>query len=548
MLRTTTGLGVALLLSAGVARAADVPASPADYASKLAGLKPGDTLKLAPGDYKSGMNLFNVHGAAGAAIVIEGPPSGAPARFLGVNGKNTIDIRDASFVTIRNLLLDGQNIDGVDAIKAGGQASNFAHHITIEGCTITGHDGGQTNQQIVGISTKIVAWDWVIRKNVFDGAGTGAYLGNSDGTRAFIGGLIENNLFKKTLGYNMQVKHQLHRQQADVPSVPTDKRVTIIRHNVFIKQNLPSPDGARPNLLADGFPASGPGSDDHYEIYGNFFFHNDGDALFQGNGRIHFHDNLLVDSKFPAVRLAAHQGKTVIDALVYDNTIYDTASGISFGSAPSGQKLVAGNAIFSPQPLSGVTGAIDNVTGTVADAPSYVVSPSKTLGQMDFFPKPGSKLKAAAVDLSSVKADVDFDRDFNGTQRDFTYRGAYQGEGTNPGWKPDATLKGTTGSGGTGGGGSGGAGTGGASAGAGGCEHGRREHGRREHRRREHGRRGHGRREHGRRGTARARAARARAARMTMAVAVRTAPVGGSLPFTVVLGAGLALGARRRRR
>ncbi|MCE7891101.1 MAG: BMC domain-containing protein [Sorangiineae bacterium PRO1] len=60
---------------------------------------------------------------------------------------------------------------------------------------------------------------------------------------------------------------------------------------------------------------------------------------------------------------------------------------------------------------------------------------------MDFYPKSGSALKGSAIDLSSVKADTDYDRDFNGTVRDFTYRGAYQGEGTNPGWSPDATLK-----------------------------------------------------------------------------------------------------------
>ena len=474
-MRLARRVGAALaLLSAGMpARGAEVPATPADYTAKVAALKAGDTLKLAPGDYQAGMNLFDLNGAAGSPIVIEGPASGAPARFLGVNGKNTIDIRNSSYVTIRNLVLDGQGIDGVDAIKAGGQANHWAHHITVEGCTITGHDAGQTNQQIVGISTKIVTWDWVIRGNVIDGAGTGAYLGNSDGTRAFIGGLIEGNLFKKTLGYNMQIKHQLHRQQADVPSVPSEKRVTVIRHNVFIKQNLPSPDGARPNLLADGFPDSGPGSSDHYEIYGNFFFHNDGDALFQGNGRIHFHDNLLVDSMHPAVRITAHQGKTVIDALVYDNTIYDTATGVSFGAAPSGTSLVVGNAVFSPQPMSGVSGAKDNVTGSVAEAAGYVQKPGKLLGQMDFFPKAGGGLKGTPVDLSGASADVDYDRDFNGTQRDFTYRGAYQGEGTNPGWIPDATLKplgGTSGAGGSSGGGGGGGGAGtGAQGGGGGA-------------------------------------------------------------------------------
>lgn len=444
------------------ALAADVPATPSDYQAKLSNLKPGDTLKLAAGDYTAGMNLFDLNGEASKPIVIEGPASGAPARFLGVTGKNTIDIRDSSYLTLRNLVLDGQDIDGVDAIKAGGQATNFAHHITIEGCTIRGHDGGETNQQIVGISTKIVTWDWVIRGNVIDGAGTGAYLGNSDGTRAFIGGLIEGNLFKKTLGYSMQIKHQLHRQESDVPSVPKEPRVTVIRHNVFIKSDLPSPDGARPNLLADGFPDSGPGSTDHYEIYGNFFFHNESDALFQGNGRIHFHDNVLVDSKYAAVHLVDHSGKTLIDALVYNNTIYDTASGISIGGTPSGQLWVAGNAIFSPQPLSGASGALENVTAAVSEAATYVNQPSKTLGQMDFFPKAGSPLKGSGLDLSKAAADADYDRDFNGTQKDFSYRGAYQGEGKNPGWALDATLKSANGSAGSGGAsGSAGTGTGG---------------------------------------------------------------------------------------
>jgi len=446
----------ALLLALGLtlpARAADLPADPSNYQAQLAQLVAGDTLKLAAGDYANGMNLFDMNGQAGKPIVIEGPANGV-AKFLGKSGKNTVDIKNSSYLVLRNLYFDGQGIQDIDAIKAGGQAVDFAHHVTIEGCTIVGHDGGETNQQTVGISTKIVTWDWIIRGNVIDGAGTGAYLGNSDGTRAFIGGLIEGNLFKKTLGYDMQIKHQLDRQQADVPSVPTDDRVTIIRHNVFIKQDLPSPDGARPNLLTDGFPDTGPGSNDHYEIYGNFFFHNDGDALFQGNGRLHIHDNVFVDSKNAAIRLVNHSGKTVIDALVYNNTIYDTATGVSFGNAPSGSSFVSANAIFSSNPISGASGA-DNVTGAVADAASYFVNPGKTLGQMDFFPKTGSALKAAAYDLSSVGADADYDRDFNGVQKDFTYRGAYQGEGKNPGWNLDAEpkpLPGSSGAGGSGGG------------------------------------------------------------------------------------------------
>jgi len=429
-----------VVLAAGSAHAADVLATPADYRSKLTALAPGDSLVLAAGDYSDGLPISDLNGTAAQPITITGPAAEV-ARFLGNAVRNTIDIRNSSYITIRNLTLDGQDIAGIDAIKASGTAADWAHHITIENCIIVRHDGGATSQQTVGISTKVVAWDWIVRHNLIDGAGTGMYFGNSDGTRAFIGGLIEHNVFRRTLGYNMQVKHQLARES--VPGVPTDERVTVIRHNVFIKDSsLPSPDGARPNLLVDGFPDSGPGSLDHYEVYGNFFFHNDTEALVQATGRVHVHDNVFVDSLRPAIVMVNHEGKTVIDALVYNNTIYDTASGIVFSNAPSGVSLVAGNAIFSATALSGtMTDEHDNVADAVASAATYVVRPSTLLGDMDFFPVSGSALHGGVVDISKASTDLDHDRDFNGVTKDFTYRGAYQGEGQNPGFSLDDAFK-----------------------------------------------------------------------------------------------------------
>jgi hypothetical protein len=464
---------LAVLLSVGSARAADIAATPADYRSKLTTLAPGDNLRLAAGDYADGLPISGLNGTAAAPITIAGPAAEV-ARLLGNASRNTIDIRNSSYITIENLTIDGQDIAGIDAIKASGTAVDWAHHITIENCIILRHDGGATSQQTVGISTKVVAWDWVVRHNLIDGAGTGIYFGNSDGTRAFIGGLIEYNVFRRTLGYNMQIKHQLARES--VPGVPTEERVTVIRHNVFIKDSsLPSPDGVRPNLLVDGFPDSGPGSLDHYEVYGNFFFHNDAEALVQATGRVHVHDNVFVDSLQPALRMVNHEGKTVIDALVYNNTIYDTASGIVFSNAPSGTSLVAGNAIFSATPLSGtMTDEHDNVSAPVANAASYVVFPSEVLGEMDFFPISGSALHGAVVDISKAVSDMDHDRDFNGTSKDFTYRGAYQGEGQNPGFLLDDTFKPMTGGGAggsTGAGGSSGS-AGGGSAGASGTSSG----------------------------------------------------------------------------
>jgi len=443
------GTAASLLVLASTASAAEIDASPADYLDKFDTLAPGDVLKLEGGQYLDGLYIEGVQGAEGMPIVVEGPADGTPAVFVGRSCCNTIDLRDSSYLTFRNLVFDG-NGEAVDAIKAGGNDSNWSHHITVEGCTVTNHSVGDTNQQIVGFSTKIVSWDWVVRGNTIDGAGTGIYFGNSDGSAAFIGGLIEGNLFLDTLGYNMQVKHQSERGQ--VPGVPTEQRSTVIRHNVFIKSNNPNPSGARPNLLVSGFPASGAGSDDYYEIYGNFFYHNDGDSLLQVSGRVHIHDNVFADSLNAAIALREHPtGWPLVDAYVYNNTIYDTATGISLQDTPSGTTFVVGNAIFSPNPLSSnPAGASDNVTDTVANAGNYVTNPSLTLGEMDFYPVAGSALAGASLDLSAVNSDVDFDRDFNGTEKDFSFRGAYQDEGENPGWQLDAELKPLP-SGGTGG-------------------------------------------------------------------------------------------------
>ena len=193
----------------------------------------------------------------------------------------------------RNLTFDGQG-KAVDAIKAGKETARGCHHITIEGNTIINHGA---NQQIVGISTKSPCSDWTIRGNTILGAGTGIYLGNSDGSQPFVGGTIENNLIRDPVGYCMQIKHQNLRPA--IEALPRGPSTTIIRYNVFIKGDRPSPDGNRPNLLVDGFPDSGPGAQDRYQVYGNVLFDNPRESLFQANGRVSIHDNVFVDAPAP---------------------------------------------------------------------------------------------------------------------------------------------------------------------------------------------------------------------------------------------------------
>ena len=229
---------------------------------------------------------------------------------------------------IENLRIDSRGIPGAFGISARGGDENVTHDIRIEGNTLVGQNGGQ---QTDGISTKIPTWGWVIRYNQILGAGTGLYLGDSDGTQPFVNGLIEHNLIRDTIGYNLQIKDQ--NSIPDIPGMPGGPTSTIIRHNVFIKNDQPSPDGDRPNLLVSAFPSTGRGSMNMYEIYGNYFLHNRREALFQGSGRVSLHDNVFVDGpdSYPAVVLRAQNNPLKV-ALVYNNTVYTSGKGIYFGT------------------------------------------------------------------------------------------------------------------------------------------------------------------------------------------------------------------------
>lgn len=393
----------------------------------LGALTPGDTLHLASGHYGH-FSLSGLVGTEAMPIVITGPDD-ASATIDADDGPccNTIEIRsDVSFVVLRNLTVDGRNVDGAFGVNASG---DNVHHVTIEGCTFVHHD---TSQQNVAISTKTPTSGWIIRQNRILGAGTGMYLGNSDGTDPFVNGLIENNLFYDTIGYNTQIKWQLPR--GDVPGAPSGPSTTIVRHNVFIKTDRPSPDGDRPNLLVGGFPESGPGSDDRYEIYGNLFVHNPREALLQASGRVTIHDNVFVDVAGNAVVVQNHD-LPLREAFVYDNTIYAAGTGVRVGAATD-RTVVVGNLIFADTAIGGSPDVMtDNLTDTVANAGDHVAMPSTMLGAMDFYPLPGAAT-GSAIDLSPFAGDTDRDLDFNCSPKgDATFRGAYAGEGTNPGWR-----------------------------------------------------------------------------------------------------------------
>ncbi|MEA2563257.1 MAG: hypothetical protein QOH06_4761 [Acidobacteriota bacterium] len=419
----------------GVAPLRTIQANPSTYKNLLTTLQPGDRLLLAPGTYTQQLRIGNKNGQPGKCIVIEGPATGSPALFNGSNTFNTISLVNVSYLVFRNLKLDGLSLAG-DGAKVEA-TSTYAHHITLENIHFKNY------AQISGrnaISTKAPAWNFVIRKNFIERAGVGMYFGKPDGTAEFVNSLIEHNVVHSSMLYNLQIKHQIGRNTAlGIPASGT----TIIRHNVFSKETGASTGvDSRPNALVGHWPLSGAGSSDIYQIYGNVFYQNPTEALFQGEGNIALHDNLFVSRGGPrAIRIQKHNNvPRRID--IFNNTVVASGEGIViYNGDPAYQQRVRGNLVFAATPLVGGL-QVGNLTGAYSAAGQYLNNPmgSLTAGTLDLFPLAGKAL-GTAVDLSIFSGLLDRDTDFNGFPKLNTYRGAYSDDGVNPGWQPALAIK-----------------------------------------------------------------------------------------------------------
>jgi hypothetical protein len=419
-------IGLFLLTSAG---AVTLEGAPHNYRRLLNNLNAGDTLELQPGVYSAGLPIHRMVGEEGNPIVITGVAGQPRPLFVARSGHNTVSIVDSAYVHLKNLELDGRGLP-IDGVKAEGH-SHWAHHIVLENLLIRGHGN---NQQKVGISTKCLAWGWTIRNNVILGAGTGIYLGDSDGRRPFVAGLIEHNLIVDSIGYNLQIKHQL--AQPELPGLPSSSKRTIIRHNVFIKSKAATEEGmARPNVLVGHWPLSGPGVDDLYEIYGNLFYDNPSEALFQGEGNIGLYNNLFVNPHGDAIHIQPHNDvPKQVD--IFRNTVVAAGDGIiirhredDFRFSPN----VVANAVFASPALTGGRQQA-NVFDEYDAAGRYLTRPYGAVSGLDLYPRRG-QLSDKPIDLSRFDHHLEWDRDFDGVKRMGRFVGGYSGEGINPGWR-----------------------------------------------------------------------------------------------------------------
>lgn len=422
---------VCTLLSLHLTWANVITSGPSDFRSQIDLLTAGDTLYLLPGDYTQSLRLEDLSGTENEPILISGQPNTAKPVFLGNACCNTISLTRCEFLELRDLICDGQNVAGIDALKAEGTSGNWTHDIVIQGLEIIGYGASQQN---VGISTKCPSWNWHVHHNIIEAAGTGFYFGNSDGEDPFVNGLIEYNLIQNTVGYCGQVKHQNANTRDVVLGMPSNAKTTI-RYNVLSKdQNASSGANARPNLLVGNFPAVGAGANDFYEIYGNFFFQNPSEGLFQGTGNIGFYDNLLFNSAGGwGVSIQTHKGFAPRNIDIFSNTVLISDNwGFSLsGADPSFQQHLTGNAIFAPTPISGFTGS-DNVSDAFGSATAYLRSPLLPLSALDLTPH---DLSLLMIDhsLNEYQSYGDFNLDFDGNLRDGQNAGAYS-TNAQPAW------------------------------------------------------------------------------------------------------------------
>ena len=444
-MKTNVCIVMLLFCQVTIAKANFITATPANFTSFLSSLSPGDTLFLSAGNYTSSLNLSNKNGTEQDPIVIMG--DGQNTVFLGNACCNTVNLTDCSYIVIRNFKIDGQNINYIDGVKAGGGANHFAHHITVEDLWIVNNGGNiEGDNQTVGISTKCAAWSWTIRRCTIIAAGTGIYLGNSDGTSPFVGGLIENNLVINTRGYNMQIKAQNNGVRDIFPGTAVDSQKTIVRYNVWSKDTgstqIGMGDGSRPCVLFGHFPPSGNGSHDIYEVYGNFFYNNPTEALIQITANTALYNNVFVNQVAPdygTVVITNHEGFPPRDIRVFHNTVVSTSTEggiVMYSPNTSYQQYCYANAVFSNgTPVLGFSApnTIDNITDAYLHASNYVQAPFDPIPGLEVFPLSGA-LQGSLTPSALMSTYTDYGLDFNGDVYDWKFRGAYAGDGVNAGW------------------------------------------------------------------------------------------------------------------
>ncbi len=396
-------------------------ATPDNYRRILRQLQAGDTLTLRSGIYRYGLPIHGLRGRADQPIVIQGPAHGQPAVLIGRPGRITISLIDSHHITLRRLIVNGKH-QPAHGVVAEGRGSGTSH-ITLENLTLLHFDAAQSYNCV---STKAPAWFWVIRNLHLRGCGTGMYLGNSDGRASFVAGLIEGNLIEHTRGYNLQIKHQQPRP-TDI-GLPDTPQTTVLRYNIFNKDTHGSTGvRARPNVLLGHWPLSGAGQDDQYVVYGNVFYANANERLFQAEGNVRAFANLFINPLGEGVSFQPHNDLPR-HIHFHHNTVIARGTALSLREpAHTAQQHIALNVIYSERPLTSIE-PHTNLIRSFARAGHELVAPFAPLAELDVSPRTLPTLRATPEFTTPLQR-----QDFNGRPTALQVPGAYGHSGPQPG-------------------------------------------------------------------------------------------------------------------
>jgi hypothetical protein len=187
-------------------------------------------------------------------------------------------------------------------------------------------------------------------------------------------------------------------------------------------------------VLVGHFPREGRGGEDNYAVYGNFFYQNRHEALFQGEGNVALYANVFVNEHGDGLRIQPHNDVPRRIVIAF-NTVLARDAGIVVTpkeGVPLLQQEVFANAVFAGMPFATVEGS-RNVQAPLESAPSYLKRPLSPLGELDLHPS-GNWAAAASGDTIGGKSLPDWGLDFDGVKRAPRGIGAYVGTTAGEAW------------------------------------------------------------------------------------------------------------------
>jgi hypothetical protein len=183
-----TSLGQASSATARPSSVIDV-ATTAEFRAAYSTATAGTTISVRPGTYDGGHYRRGMAGTAQAPIVIEGADPARPPVFVG--GRDGLQLSDASYVTIRNLVIERAQQNGIN-IDDAETADTPSHHIVISRVVIRDIPSGNKD----GIKLSGVT-DFVVEDSTLE------RWGDSGSAIDMVGchrGVIRNSTFRHTPG------------------------------------------------------------------------------------------------------------------------------------------------------------------------------------------------------------------------------------------------------------------------------------------------------------------------------------------------------------